>query len=83
ETNYLATDHTLRHFRSELWLPELLERTGWSGMETEERVLRRAQKKVDDLLSTYRKPEVSEDLLVKLRAVVEKARKNLAGGNRR
>jgi trimethylamine:corrinoid methyltransferase-like protein len=27
ESNYIATDHTLRHFRSVLWLPQLLERT--------------------------------------------------------
>ena len=74
--NYMGTDHTYRHFRSSLWLPELLERGGWVGAETEEQVVSRAQAKVNDLVASYRKPEVDEDLLARLRQVVERARRS-------
>ena len=76
-TNYMATEHTLRHFRSALWLPELLERTGWMGPESEERALDRARARRRELLATYEKPELDEDKLARLRAVVERARREL------
>jgi len=75
-TNYMETEHTLRNFRSALWLPELMERPGWNGLETEERALGRTQKKVNELIAAYKKPEVDEDKLAKMRAVVEKAKYN-------
>jgi trimethylamine:corrinoid methyltransferase-like protein len=78
ETNYLETENTLRHFRSVLWLPELLERCGWTGLDTEEKVLNRAQKRVNELLAAYKKPEVDGRKLEQMRKVVEKARRALS-----
>ena len=75
ETNYLEAEHTLERFRSELWLPELLERAGWTGLDSEEQALNRAQKRVNDLVAAYRKPDVDEDKLAKIRQVVERARR--------
>ena len=77
DTNYMESEHTLRHFRSSLWLPEIMERPGWAGAETEERVLDKAQQRVNELIAAYEKPQVDEDMLAKLRAVVAKARKHL------
>jgi trimethylamine--corrinoid protein Co-methyltransferase len=77
--DYLQTEHTLRHFRSALSLPELAGCAGWTGVDSEEPVLRRAQRKVDELIASYRKPDVDEDMLAKLRAVVERAREELCG----
>ncbi|NCO40147.1 MAG: hypothetical protein COZ06_17555 [Armatimonadetes bacterium CG_4_10_14_3_um_filter_66_18] len=77
--DYLQTEHTLRHFRSALCLPELAGRAGWTGRDSEEQVLRRTQRKVDELIASYRKPDVDEGLLGKLRAVVERARTELCG----
>ena len=74
----MEAEHTVEHFRSALWLPELMERPGWTGPETEKRVLDRAQKKVNELVAAYEKPDVDKDMLGKLRAVVERARKELA-----
>ena len=74
---YMASEHTLRHFRSALWLPELLERLGWAGPQTEERVLDRARAKRDELLAAYEKPALDHDRLARLRQVVERARKEL------
>ena len=80
KTNYMESENTLRHFRSALWLPELLERVGWSGAETEERVLERARQRVNDLVASYKKPEVDTDRLAKMRKIVERARRELCGG---
>ncbi len=77
-TNYMESAHTLRHFRSALWLPELLERAGWRGAETEEEAVRRTQAKVNDLLASHRKPDVDAGKLARLREIVERARKELA-----
>ncbi|MGQ9554105.1 MAG: trimethylamine methyltransferase family protein [Anaerolineae bacterium] len=74
---YLEAEHTLRHFRTALWQPQFLDRQGWSGMEAEERLLERAQAKVDDLLAQYQRPEFDSDKLVRMRKVVDKARKAL------
>ena len=77
KTNYMESENTLRHFRSALWLPQLLERVGWSGLDTEERVLKRAQQKVSELVAAYKKPDVDTEKLAKMRQIVAKARKKL------
>jgi len=73
--NYMEIEHTLQHFRSALWLPELMARTGWDGPESEDQALDRAQRRVNELVAAHQKPEVDEDKLAKMRAVVDRARK--------
>ncbi len=77
ESSYLQTEHTLRHYRRSLWLPELLSRTGWGGFADEEQVLERTKDKVDALLSAYRKPPLDPDILSRLRRIVERAARRL------
>lgn len=75
--SHLDTEHTLNRFRSSLWLPELIDRTGWRGAEGDRSMLDRAQDEIDRLLSTYRKPEGREDQLEKMRSIVERAKPHL------
>ncbi|MBC7288202.1 MAG: trimethylamine methyltransferase family protein, partial [Armatimonadetes bacterium] len=42
--NYLQADHTLAHFRDSCWLPQLIDRSGWAGAQTDEAVLASAQR---------------------------------------
>jgi trimethylamine--corrinoid protein Co-methyltransferase len=77
DRNHLGTEHTVRHFRTSLWLAELTGRAGWAGLDHEEKILAKAQRKVNELRVAYRKPEVDPGKLAKMRAVVEKARKKL------
>jgi len=77
DKTYLESEHTLRHFRECLWLPEFIDRSGWKGFEQEEAILADIQKKVNELLAAYRKPEVDPDKLAKMRAVIERAKKEL------
>ncbi|MGQ9554101.1 MAG: trimethylamine methyltransferase family protein [Anaerolineae bacterium] len=75
---YMEAEHTLRHFRAALWQPQFLSRSGWRGSQGEEKVLRKAQDRVNELLSQYRKPEYDPGKLQKMRDVVERARAALA-----
>lgn len=75
--SYMDRDHTLDHYREFLWWPELMDRDGYKGRETEEVVLPRLQAKVDELVAGYEKPQVDPDKLAKMRQVVERARKEL------
>ena len=76
DKSYFDTDETLFNFRSHLWCPEFMERE-WDGAETDETVLQRLQNKVNELIANYDKPAVDPDKLAKMRAVVERARKDL------
>jgi len=75
----LRTEHTLNNFRSALWLPEFIERSGCEGFEQEQRMLDKAQGEVNELLAQYERPEGREEQLAEMRKVVERARTELVG----
>ena len=75
--SHLDTDHTLRHFRHALWLPDLLDRSGHRGPAHEAGLLAAARARVHDLLAAYEKPDLDPSLLARLRQVVARARKEL------
>ena len=77
EKSYLETEHTLGHFRSCLWLPELIDRSGWNGHDWEDEILRKAQRKVNQLIAEHKKPEGREEKLAKMRQVVRRAKMEL------
>ena len=77
DDSYLFSEGTTHHFREHLWCPELMDRSGWKGSETDELVLGKIQKKVNELMASYEKPEVDPGKLAKMREVVERARKDL------
>ncbi|MEA3400135.1 MAG: trimethylamine methyltransferase family protein [Armatimonadota bacterium] len=76
-TSHLETMHTARRFRDSLWLPELMDRSGYAGSEREEQILQKAADRVDELLESYEKPEGREEQLTAMREVVERARQEL------
>jgi trimethylamine--corrinoid protein Co-methyltransferase len=76
--SYLNIDHTLHHYRQSLWCPQLMERSGWEGFEKEGVVLKRLQGKVNELISSYQKPEVDPARLAAMRQIVERARRELS-----
>jgi len=80
--SYLDSEHTLTHYRRSLWFPGLLDRRVWQGDREEqcpdERLLARAQAQFDAVMSRYRPPEVDRDMLARVRAVIGRARRELA-----
>jgi trimethylamine--corrinoid protein Co-methyltransferase len=75
--SYFETAHTLEHFRECLWTPKLIDRSGWRGPAQEAAILEKASQGVEDLLAGYRKPAVDPGKLEKMRAVVERAKREL------
>lgn len=75
--SHLGTEHTLRHFRTSLWLPTLLERSGWNGVSYEAGILAKAREQLHELRTAYRKPYGAQDVLPRLRSIVARARKEL------
>jgi len=77
EHSFLGTDAVLRDYRQYSWCPPTLERDGWRGAETDERVLRKLQAQVDDLIAGHGDPPVDEDRFDAAARVVQRARAEL------
>jgi trimethylamine:corrinoid methyltransferase-like protein len=75
--SHLETMHTARRFRDSLWLPRLLDRTGYAGHAREDELLTRAADEVERLTASYVKPEGREDQLAAMRDVLERAKRAL------
>ena len=77
QMDHLRSEHTLKHFRSALWLPEFIARAGYEGAEQDQEVLDKAQAQVNALLAEYERPRGREDQLAEMRKVVERASREL------
>ncbi|MBC7243687.1 MAG: trimethylamine methyltransferase family protein, partial [Anaerolineae bacterium] len=79
--HYLAEEHTLRHFRQELWRPQFLNRDDpdtWisKGRKTyADRVIQETKR----LLETHRPEPLPADAAAALDAIAAEARQALAG----
>jgi trimethylamine:corrinoid methyltransferase-like protein len=80
-SNYLQSDHTLSNYRACCWIPELIDRSGWRGPEHEAQMLEATRAKIRAALSQYEKPVGREDQLEAMRAVVDRARRELAASS--
>ena len=78
--SFIDRAHTVEHFRSELWFPELLDREYYQrwidegGTTTEQR----SRRKKLHLLKTHEVPPLSDDLDRALEKIVSAARRDLA-----
>ncbi|MGD9494797.1 MAG: trimethylamine methyltransferase family protein [Armatimonadota bacterium] len=75
--SHLGTMRTAQRFRDGMWLPRLVERSGYAGHAREDNLLAKVADEVDRLLATYHKPEGREDQLAAMRAIVERAKRAL------
>ena len=80
--NFLAQRHTVTHMRTELFMPNLIDRRSfdaWSGSGS--KTLRdKARDKVKDILANHSVPAMPADVEKKLLGVIEKAKKPMWGG---
>lgn len=74
EGDYLGTDHTLSHFREEIWEPSIIDRNIYENWEREGRkTLRdRARDKAKSILETHKPVQLPEDVKQEIREVVRK-----------
>ncbi len=77
--NYLAEEHTLRHYRQEMWRPQLLFRGQFEHwMDAGGKDMRmRAADTVERILATHQPEPIDEALGRELDKIVEAARKEL------
>ena len=70
--NYLSHGHTLKHFRDELWLPQLADRQSRGTWESDGQkdMLRRAQERVRDILENHHPQPLDEDRRLAVASVV-------------
>lgn len=77
---YLAEEHTVRHFRREFWFPSLLwNRRGWDIWLAEggKNMAERAAERVEEILATHELEPIEEDLAREIDNILEAAKKEL------
>jgi len=76
---YLAHEHTVRHFRQELWFPNLLDRQFWEKWVDEGALTLhdRCREAKDLILGTHEPDPLDDDVTAELARVVEAARQEL------
>jgi trimethylamine--corrinoid protein Co-methyltransferase len=78
--SFLGTKHSLRHFREELWMPQISDRTTWSqwherGEKSAESRAREAAKKI---LASHQPPALPADVYKQIWSIVREAEKRQA-----
>lgn len=78
---FLTEDHTLKHWRKELWIPELMiraePRAGADARPENYSLVERAERKWRDALAAYQPPALDKTALRAADKVVERARQEL------
>jgi trimethylamine--corrinoid protein Co-methyltransferase len=78
--NFLAEQHTIEHFRRELWLPGTAwTRQSFAAWESEGRtsIADRALREVNRILTTHKHQPIDETLARELDRIVDSARSEL------
>ena len=84
-TNFLDTDHTIRHFRLEQWYPKWFDRSRWQGqsfeVEAERKMLGRIDRYCRDAVKQYERPDIDQHRIDELRRIFLAAEREIVGGN--
>ncbi len=84
-TNFLDTDHTLRHYRAEQWYPRWFDRSLYQGpaaeVEAERHMLERIDAYVRDAIARYEPPSLDQARLRELRRIFLAAERAILGDN--
>jgi len=73
--NFLAEEHTLKHFREEFWFPQLINRQSYEKWveNGSSSLADRVNKKVLNILADYQSTLLADDVLEELGEIVDKA----------
>jgi len=76
---FIAEDHTVRHFRNEIWMPTLLDRSYWDQWEREGKrdMSLRVKDHLSNLAATYRPHPLPDEVDREAERIVHKAREKL------
>jgi len=79
---FIDQEHTLDHFRAEVWIPNLLDRRFWDQWEQagREDTAVRVRRRLDELMDQYAPVPLDSDVERDVERVLTDARKRLGGG---
>lgn len=84
-TNFLDTDHTFRHFRSEQWYPRWFDRTRWQDAPFETEAERKMLDRIDgycrEAIRRYQRPELDSAKIAELHRLFLAAERQILGRN--
>ena len=73
--NFLDTEHTMQHFKSEQWYPKWFDRSLWQGesieREAEHKMLDRIDRYGKDAIERYEPPDIDAEKIRELEGIVE------------
>lgn len=77
--HFLKDEHTLRHFRKELWFPSLFDRNNWELWKGKEgnSILERAVKKKEEILNEHKIEPLDRDIANRIDEIVKEAEKDI------
>ena len=80
--SFMATEHAARHYRQEMWFPQLWHRGPWDGWVQSGRrtPLDLARERVKEYLKDDLEPVLSDDRIKEVDRVVQEAEGALLGG---
>lgn len=78
---FIDQEHTLDHYRAEIWMPHVLDRQFYDQWEQagREDTARRVRRRLDELMSQYEPTPLDDDVERDVQRVLEDARKHLGG----
>ena len=73
---FIAEDHTVRHFREEVWMPAILDRDYWDQWEHHERpsTEKVVKERVQELLALYEPHPLDKETESEVQKILDKAR---------
>ncbi|KPJ88974.1 MAG: hypothetical protein AMS17_03630 [Spirochaetes bacterium DG_61] len=79
EGTFLAEDHTLKHFREELWFPELSDKNFWEKwvLAGKKDMRTRSKEKKDNILEKHIPSPLDTETMKEIDALVKDAKKHL------
>jgi len=79
--HFLEDEHTLKHFRKELWFPRLFDRNNWEIWKGKggNSILERAVKKKEEILNEHKIEPLDRDIANRIDEIVKEAEKDILG----
>ena len=75
--HYLDSDHTVKHFRDEIWFPTLMDRRNFQAWRAdgEKSMGIRIKEKIDEVLETYRPVPLADNVRTKVQEIRTRSEK--------
>ena len=79
--HFLEDEHTLRHFKEELWFPSLFDRNNWEIWKGKggNSIVERAVKKKEEILNEHKIEPLDRDIANRIDEIIKEAKKDILG----